>query len=105
MFVINALVLTSVTDATFGQAAGVALVMTILLYVLGDLFVLPNWGNMTAVVADSGVALLVAWLAPVYTAIERVTFGQALVIALLVGMAEYFFHAYVKRTVLTGARR
>lgn len=102
LLAINAVVLTSVTDATFGQAAVVALVMTVLLYLLGDLFVLPTMGNMSAVIADSGLALVIAWLAPVYTMISGVTFGQALVIGLLVGVAEYFFHSYLRQAVFTG---
>lgn len=105
LLVINAIVLTSVTDAAFGQAATVALVMTVLLYLMGDLFVLPTMGNTTAVIADSGLALVIAWLAPIYTAISSVTFGQAVVIALLVGVAEYFFHGYMKQAVLTDARQ
>lgn len=105
LLAINAIVLTSVTDATFGQAAAVALVMTVLLYLLGDLFILPNLGNMSAVIADSGLALVIAWLAPIFTAITSVTFGQALVIALLVGVAERFFHMYLRQSVLTDVRR
>lgn len=102
LLAINAIVLTSVTDATFGQAAVVALVMTVLLYLLGDLFVLPTMGNMSAVIGDAGLALVIAWLAPAYTMISSVTFGQALVIAILVGVAEHFFHGYLRQTVLAG---
>lgn len=98
----TSLVLTGVLGFESGLSLWVALVLTLALYLLGDLIILPSFGNITATIADSGVALLLTWLAPLYSRIDSVPFISALSVAVLIGIAEFFFHNYLQRSVLPG---
>lgn len=100
--VVATLLLVPLTDASLGEAWLVGLVTTLLLYVIGDLMVLPAMGNTAAVLGDAGIALLAVWLAPAYTGIESVSFWTALVTAAVIGLVESFFHTYIRRAVLPG---
>ncbi|HEX6970793.1 MAG TPA: DUF2512 family protein [Limnochordia bacterium] len=93
-------VLSGLARFPVGQSFMVGLVTAVLLYILGDLVVLPNLGNTSATIADAGVAFLIGWLAPMYTTIERVAPLTALVFGVAVGIAEYYFHSFLRRSVL-----
>lgn len=95
-------VLAPMAGATFGQALMVGVVNTALLYLLGDLVVLPAMGNAVAVVADAGVAFLATWLARWYAGLLTLTAGTALTLAAVIGVLEHFFHRYFLRPVLPG---
>lgn len=102
VLVLTAVVLMPMEGATFSQVIGVSLVLTLALYAVGDMVILPAWGNMAAVIADAVVTLFVVWLAPYYTGLARVSFLSAVATAVLIGIAEYFFHNWLQ-SVLAGS--
>lgn len=89
--------------ATFGQSIIISLVVVGALYLLGDLFILPLFGNVSATLADAGVAYLLIRFAPMYTQMTGISIGTALLTASLIGVAEYFFHRYLIESVLPGS--
>jgi len=77
-----------------------AIVITAVAYLIGDLLILPAYGNLSASISDGIIAFLVTWLTPFVATGMDITFGTALTVGVLVGIGEWFFHKYVKRTVL-----
>lgn len=98
----TSLIITGVLGMESGVSMWIALVLTLALYLLGDMTLLPAFGNITATVADAGVALVLIWLAPLYARVASIPFASALAAAVLIGIAEYFFHNYLQRNVLPG---
>lgn len=88
--------------ATFTQAFLVGLVNTVILYFLGDLVILPRTNNTVATGADIGTAFLATWLAPLYTDIPTVSVLTALMAALAVAIVEFFFHHFMRDSILPG---
>lgn len=76
------------------------LLMTVILgvvsYALGDLYILPKTSNMTATMADFGLAFLLVFLLGMgLTDLASGTLaGAALIVALIMAIGEYFFHIY-----------
>lgn len=71
-------------------------VVTALAYVIGDLFILPRFGNVIATVVDFALAFVALWLFNSYyidhaSHIILVSFFTAL----LISAGELFFHAYL----------
>lgn len=94
--VVLAITLGLLGGASFGQVLMAALALTAVAYLAGDLIVLPAANNWVAVAADAAIA----WVVLRFTLPEAAV-GMALfwsVAAIAVG--EYFFHAYLQRTVL-----
>lgn len=87
------------------NAIYIAIVITIANYLLGDMLILPAYGNLAASVGDGLVAFLITWLTPFVATQVAVTFGSALTVGVLVGLGEWFFHKYVARTVLDYDKR
>jgi len=79
----------------------IAIVTTIAAYIIGDLLTLPTFGNLTASIADGIIAFLVAWLTPFVVPGLFISLGLAIAAGALVGVGEWFFHKYFRRTVLT----
>ncbi len=85
-------------NATFTSVLIIAIAGTLLNYLIGDLFVLPNFGNIMASIGDGGLAALTAYV------ISRFTYGFAatatsfVVFAVLISIAEYFFHIYLLKS-------
>ncbi|KWU61050.1 hypothetical protein AWW70_16810 [Bacillus mycoides] len=81
----------------------VSLVITGGSYLIGDLFILPKYGNMVATIADLGLSFVGIWaLANLIADINltRNLEASAFFSAFLIGMAEIFFHIYMKKVVL-----
>ncbi|SFE08879.1 Protein of unknown function [Lentibacillus persicus] len=85
----------------FGVSFGNVLIMTAVLgiisYFAGDLGVLPKNGNIMASISDFGLTFLVVWLMGMLLANIGFTTmaGAALISALVIAAAEYFFHIYI----------
>ena len=84
---------------TTGQALLTAVVLTLVAYFLGDLGILPRYGNVTATAADAVIAALVIGLADwtVNGAITLTPLGWILVLGALAA-GEWFFHRYLQAT-------
>ncbi|MBT2574656.1 DUF2512 family protein [Bacillus sp. ISL-51] len=92
---------------TFGDALLMTIVLGAVSYLTGDLYVLPRWNNITASLADFGLAFLVVWLVgmPLSMGISggKLAFA-ALISAIIIAVAEYFFHFYIMRKDLGSSR-
>lgn len=86
---------------TFGGVIWVAAFLTVLAYVVGDLWVLPNFGNWVAVGADAGLVILGLWMLPGILGTPPVTFTTMVMAALLLGVAEFYFHRYLGGALMT----
>ncbi|HEX6989196.1 MAG TPA: DUF2512 family protein [Bacillota bacterium] len=81
---------------TFGGVLWLAVALTLLSYLVGDLWILPGYGNWTAVAADAGLVLLGLWALPPILGTPGIPFGTMLVTALLLGVGEFYFHRYLQ---------
>ncbi|MCY8504171.1 DUF2512 family protein [Bacillus atrophaeus] len=83
---------------TFGDTLLMTIVLGVISYLLGDLYVLPKWNNMIATVADFGLAFLVVWLMgmPLSMGLSPGMLAlAALFAAIVMAIGEYFFHFYM----------
>lgn len=72
-------------------------------YLIGDLFILPKYGNTIATMTDFGLIFFGIWLlTPLFTNLDATrNIGLSSFIAtLIIGGIEVFFHIYMKRLVL-----
>ncbi|NPV70133.1 MAG: DUF2512 family protein [Firmicutes bacterium] len=79
------------------QIVLLAVVGTIVNYVLGDLMVLPRYGNLVASVGDGVLAAVVAYLVDLFLPAFRTNFLSLVLFGVLVAIAEYVFHQYLFR--------
>lgn len=85
----------------FGDVLGLSLLATAIAYVLGDLIILPRYGNLTATIGDFIIAFLTIWLfgaAFIENAVPIV--GAALIAAAILACGEYFYHSYIRDHLL-----
>ncbi|KUH41992.1 hypothetical protein M2E15_2084 [Bacillus mycoides] len=83
----------------------ISLIITGASYLIGDLFILPKYGNMVATIADLGLSFVGIWALTYLLAdieLARNIGASAFFAALLIGVAEIFFHIYMKKVVLHG---
>ena len=73
----------------------VSLIGTAANYLVGDLMVLPAYGNITAALGDGITAALVAYIINLFTPRFSVDLSSLVFFAVLVAVAEYFFHRYL----------
>lgn len=71
---------------------------TILNYVLGDLMVLPKFGNVVASVGDGVLGGLTAYIIGLLSRIFDTTLTTLLLFTALIAVFEYFFHKYLIST-------
>ncbi|KAB8126255.1 DUF2512 family protein [Gracilibacillus oryzae] len=95
----------------FGIGLGNVLIMTVILgvlsYLFGDLFILPKSSNVTATMADLGMAFLVLWLLGMaLTDLSAGAMaGAAILSAAVMAAGEYFFHKYLLKKDLNFGNR
>ncbi|WP_067725139.1 DUF2512 family protein [Oceanobacillus damuensis] len=101
--IMTLVVLYLVLGLGFGISFWNVLLLTVILgvisYALGDLYILPKTSNMTATGADLGMAFLVLWLLGIpLTGLDAGTMaGAAIISALIMAIGEYFFHEYIRK--------
>lgn len=85
---------------SFGNILLIGAILTIVAF-LGDVFVLPKVGNITAAAGDFLLAFFSVW------ALGAILFGQSLAVfsaaflsALFIGAGELFYHRYFKDHVM-----
>ncbi|MEG6616696.1 DUF2512 family protein [Peptococcaceae bacterium 1198_IL3148] len=64
-------------------------------YLLGDLMVLPKFGNAVASVGDGVMAALTAYILDMLIPVFETTFTALILFTLAVAAFEYFFHQYL----------
>jgi len=88
---------TTTGNATWLWILIVGILATAANYFLGDLYVLPRYGNVVASIVDGIAAALVAYIIALIATPFDTTFASLTIFALLVAVAEYFFHRYLKQ--------
>lgn len=79
-----------------------AIVVTITAYLIADLLVLPQYGNRAAVAVDGLITMGVTWeIAWVLENVQVPILGLIL-LALLVGLGEWYYHRYLARLIFKG---
>ncbi|TKI39581.1 YndM family protein [Bacillus mycoides] len=81
----------------------ISLLITGVAYLIGDLFILPKYGNMVATITDLGMSFVGIWALTYFLTninLTRNIGASAFFAALLIGVAEIFFHIYMKKVVL-----
>jgi cell division protein FtsW (lipid II flippase) len=81
-----------------------SLVLTLIAYPLGDLWILPRFGNFAATFADFGLVFFAAWFALGNFQIDASILNAAFFTALLAALGEALFHSYVTGRVLSYQR-
>ncbi len=84
-------------NVTAVQAIGLAVALTVIAYILGDLLVLPNFGNWAATVVNAVLAFLTLWAAQFVVGTLTISFTAAAVTAVIIGVGEFFFHTWLQR--------
>jgi hypothetical protein len=104
---ISSLVLLSIIlglfyDMSFGNIFLITLVLGVVAYLIGDLFILPRTNNIIATLADFGLAFLVIRFMSDSLARgnDGDMFTMSLIAAIGVALFEYAFHKYVANRVL-----
>lgn len=78
------------------QAFVIALVLTIVAYFVGDLWILHRYGNISATISDVVIAALVIGIADqiLHNTMTITATGWIVVLA-LIGFGEWYFHKYL----------
>ncbi len=76
----------------------VALAATAVNYLVGDLLVLPAFGNIVSSIGDGIIGAIVAYVAGLATPMFSAPLNALLVFAVLVAVGEYFFHQFLRRS-------
>ncbi len=83
---------------TFMRVLLVAILGTVIDYLVGDLLILPKVGSFIGAIINgvlaAGIAFVVSMVIPAFT----ITTFSVLTFAILIGVGEYFFHQYLLRT-------
>ncbi|CAI8844968.1 hypothetical protein COM13_11660 [Bacillus pseudomycoides] len=90
-------------DVSIPRILLISLLLTGTAYLIGDLFVLPRYGNMVATIADFGLSFLGIWVLTYFLTdidLTRNIGFSAFWSALLISIVEIFFHIYMKKAVL-----
>ncbi|WP_372637678.1 DUF2512 family protein [Cohnella sp.] len=86
-------------EVSFINAALTATVLTLIAYFVGDQMILRATNNAVATISDAVLAFAVLWGAA-YMMDWPLSFGEALIITAILGIAEWFLHRYVFRSNL-----
>lgn len=90
-------------DVSIPRILLISLLITGTAYLIGDLFVLPRYGNMIATIADFGLSFLGIWVLTYFLTDIDLTPNigfSSFWSALLISAVEIFFHIYMKKAVL-----
>lgn len=90
--------------STWTQTIITGLVLVILSYVAGDMWILPKYGNLVAVLADLGLGVLVVWLMARALPQFIITMAGVWTIAIVLAAGEWFFHLYLLSTQAPGKK-
>jgi hypothetical protein len=98
-FALLAIILGGIYGITLGDVFVISLVLGIIAFAAGDLFLLPRATNITASFADFGLAFLLIWaMAANMTPVDNVLI-PSLIAAAGVAVFEYFYHKYLVKNV------
>jgi uncharacterized membrane protein YcaP (DUF421 family) len=88
--------------STWTQTLITGLILVALSYLAGDMWILPKYGNVVAVLADLGMAALVVWAMAGALPQFILTTAGVWTIAVVLAAGEWFFHLYLRATQAPG---
>ncbi|CAM4018184.1 YndM family protein [Mesobacillus thioparans] len=99
-FALLYVILGAMYDMSFTNVLLISLLLSVVSYVIGDLFLLQKTNNTIATLADFALAFMIIWVVG-----ESLTYGESLLLPSLISAAgiaifEYFFHKYVSGRTL-----
>ncbi|QDH21239.1 DUF2512 family protein [Saccharibacillus brassicae] len=103
----NAVVVIGLTmwfsEADFVSALIVTVILGALAYVLGDMLILPAAGNTAATLGDAALTYVVLWAAS--SMLDwNLSYFDMFVVALVVGIFEFFFHIWLLQDGIPGRK-
>lgn len=105
-YVVIAIVLFSIlpifSTASLTEIFIISLLVTGTAYVIGDLYILPKFGNVIATIADFGLATVSIWgFSAIFIGQGFRVLTAALFGSVFIALSEALFHVYMKEKVLT----
>jgi hypothetical protein len=94
-------ILGAIGGLSFGNILLITIVLGLVSYMAGDMLILAKTNNMTATIADLGLAFVLIWLMAA-SLTDRGIIGTAIIAAIGVAVFEFFFHEYLLRKVYDG---
>jgi hypothetical protein len=73
----------------------IAFAGTVINYLIGDLLILPRWGNVIAAICDGILGGLAAWMILAVAPVTYAFMNSVYIFAIIVAVAEFFFHMYL----------
>ncbi|MFD1427183.1 YndM family protein [Kroppenstedtia sanguinis] len=99
-FVILWLVLASFRVISFPSVFTASIVLTVVSFLIGDLLILPRFGNVVATMADLALTWFGIWvLAPILLGAFAPLGAASFMSAFFIAMGEILFHKYMKNQV------
>lgn len=80
----------------FGGVLWLSIALTVLAYLIGDLWVLPAYGNAAAVVVDAVLVMVGLAILPSLLGLPAITFGRMAAAAVPLAVGEYYFHRHLQ---------
>ncbi len=96
--VILALLIPVYGESTWTQTLVTAAVLTLLSYILSDLWILPKYGNLASLIADLGLGALTIWAMEQALPQFVLSATGLWVIAIVFTIGEWLFHYYLLTT-------
>lgn len=93
-------IMSLINNYPVGPTFVLALLVSGLAYLAGDLGVLPMSNNTVATAADFGLATFTIWLIGPFIVGAFIPFSIALLSGVIIAAGEWFFHKYMTQTVL-----
>jgi len=95
------IVLGLIYGVSFGDILFISIMLAGISYFLGDLFILPRFGNTIATIADFGLAFVTTWLLGIMVIERIIPLGTAsFFVALILAIGEILFHRYMNSSIL-----
>lgn len=99
--VVLMVILGLVFNVAFSNILLITVVLGLVSYLLGDLFLLPRSSNNMATLADFGLSFVIIWAILANISNDGTSvFWATLISAIGVSLGEYFFHRYMQKRVL-----
>jgi hypothetical protein len=88
-------------SAAFLTRLILGLSLTLITYVINDLVFLPQIGSLSTSIIDGILVALVVFIGQFFTRNMEISFIAAIVLGILIGLGEWYFHKFVKSAVLS----
>jgi hypothetical protein len=95
--VVLGIILGVVFGSSIADVFTISIVLSIIGYTLGDLFLLRRTSNVIATSADFGLSFIVIWLVSSAVTNEAYLYTSSLLAASMVTIFEFFYHRIVPR--------